>query len=141
MKTLVFKSLLIAGIAAAAMLASCGKDTPTEPTAPEEPEEPTVPDEPAVYDVYVAGCKENAAGKWVAMLWKNGTPQELSDGKTFAIANSIAVAGNDVYAAGYKNDAMGWGFAMLWKNGTPQELSDGKTSAEAKSIAVEGNDV
>ena len=83
MKTLVFKSLLIAGIAAAAMLASCGKDTPTEPTAP---------DEPAVYDVYVAGYKRNAAGKDVAMLWKNGTPQELSDGVTDAQANAVAVA-------------------------------------------------
>ena len=127
MKTLVFKSLLIAGIAAAAMLASCGKDTPTEPTAP---------DEPAVYDVYAAGRKDNAAGKWVATLWKNGTPQELSDGKTLAKAVSIAVAGKDVYVAGLKQNAAGYWVATLWKNGTPQELSDGVTEALANAVAV-----
>jgi hypothetical protein len=42
-------------------------------------------------DVYVAGYTTNAQRIPVATLWKNGVAQKLSDGKTYAQANSIFV--------------------------------------------------
>jgi len=76
-------------------------------------------------DVYVAGGEGN-----IAMLWKNGIAQKLTDVGT---ANSVYISGNDVYVAGSEGN-----FAMLWKNGVAQSLADG---ARAFSVYIAGNDV
>ena len=40
-------------------------------------------------DVYVAGYEESAQGKRIAVLWKNGAVQRLSDGSQNSDAYSI----------------------------------------------------
>lgn len=56
-------------------------------------------------DVYVTGYAANAAGRYIAYLWKvNGavvTTVQLSDGTADAYASGVAVSGNDVFVTGY----------------------------------------
>jgi len=42
-------------------------------------------------DVYVVGSEENAQGRNIAVLWKNGVAQSFSDGKSDAWASSVFV--------------------------------------------------
>jgi len=87
--------------------------------------------------VYVAGYQINENGVYIAMLWKNGAAQNLTDGTTNAIAFSVFVSGKDVYVAGYEG-----AMAKLWKNGIAQNLTDGTTcSATAYSVYVSGKNV
>ncbi len=92
-------------------------------------------------DVYVAGCEPtyytDSEGfelvNHVAVLWKNGTAQRLTDGSYEAKALSVFVSEGDVYVVGYEgNDA------KLWKNGKAYHLVN---SSEARSVYVAGNDV
>ena len=104
-------------------------------------------------DVYVAVyegdcCDAGDAGcpdcNKVAMLWKNGKMQFLTEDLSkkgesaynSASSNSVYVSGKDVYVAGSEDGA-----AVLWKNGVAQKLTDGKTHAEASSVFVSGDDV
>jgi len=95
-------------------------------------------------DVYVVGSISKGSDfkgyTHVAMLWKNGVAQNLTDGKHNASAESVFVSGNDVYVAGSEN-AKGNYVVMLWKNGIAQNLTDGKHDAVAHSVYVSGNDV
>src|SRR5690606_14591950 len=67
-----------------------------------------------------------------AILWKNGQPQQLTEGYT---ANSVLVSGSDVYVAG-----SGYLDAMIWKNGEAQHFAT-PSQAAALSIYVAGADV
>ena len=87
-------------------------------------------------DVYVTGSGYNGS-KQVAMLWKNGVLQALTDG-TFA--NSVYVSGSDVYVAGIEYIG-GDGVARLWKNGVIQNLTDGTKNGNGSSVYVSGADV
>jgi hypothetical protein len=80
-------------------------------------------------DVYVAGYEIRDSG-YVAMLWKNGTAQNLDGQTSSAVANSVFVLGNDVYVAGRVN-SMG----AVWKNGNIRILQ-GTGNSEAYSVFV-----
>lgn len=81
-------------------------------------------------DVYVAGYIERQA-----VLWKNGTIQELSD--TYSAAVSVSVSGDDVYVAGFNTFGNTPAEATLWKNGTAQSLLDHKSEATAMYVSGE----
>jgi len=89
-------------------------------------------------DVYVAGSVYN--DRRVAMLWKNGSPQELTDGSGDAGATSAYVAGTDVYVAGFESYSSGNSVAKLWKNGIAQDLTNSNFYSEANSVFVSGGD-
>jgi len=91
-------------------------------------------------DVYVAGFVDNGT-VYVAMCWKNGIPQALTDGTRSAKALSVYVAGGDVYVAGGQSSANGPDVATYWKNGVAVALTDGTTDAMAESIVVSGGDI
>jgi len=63
----------------------------------------------------------------VAMLWKNGIPTPLTDGKLPSSAESVYVVNKDVYIAGCEGES-----AVLWKNGQKTVLGKG----EANSVFV-----
>ena len=79
-------------------------------------------------DIYMtrAGYEKNSSDVQVAILWKNGVAQYLSDGKREAQAKSVYVSDGDVYVAGSEKNSSDVGVAILWKNGIAQYLSDGK---------------
>ena len=79
-------------------------------------------------DVYVAGFVDNGT-VYVAMCWKNGIPQALTDGTRSAKALSVCVADGDVYVAGGQSSANGPDVATYWKNGVAVALTDGTTEA------------
>ena len=98
-------------------------------------------------DVYVAGYQGNNSPNArydIATLWKNGSPVPLSDGNTYAAANSVTVSGPDVYVAGYRyptNNTPSPTQAGYWKNGAFTALPDGGEGALAYSVLVSGTDV
>jgi len=80
-------------------------------------------------EVYVAGWQSGRG----AILWKNGVPKRLTDGKSYAEARLVYVSGNDVYVSGHV------GFMnTLWKNGVPQHF---KEESRINSVFVSGEDV
>ncbi|MDR1876280.1 MAG: Ig-like domain-containing protein [Flavobacteriaceae bacterium] len=85
-------------------------------------------------DVYVAGFNVSGSHKRVAVLWKNGVLQDLTDGTDYAYAHSVFVSGSDVYVAGEENYK-----PVLWKNGVKQALST--NVGEASSVFVSDDDV
>ncbi|MCL6266774.1 IPT/TIG domain-containing protein [Flagellimonas myxillae] len=91
--------------------------------------------------VYVDGETIYVAGKSIedkATVWIDGIPQYLTDGSSYAEANSIIVDNGSYYVAG----SMGVGEnsiskAMVWKDGQVlYEFTDGTSPAEANSIKV-----
>lgn len=66
-------------------------------------------------DVYVGGQLGYGTGQTKATLWKNGTLQDLSGGKTRSELNSLQLLNGDVYAAGLLVDTG----ASYWRNGSP----------------------
>lgn len=65
-------------------------------------------------DLYVAGYIQRSNVIRDAILWKNGNPIQLSNGK-HAEADVIAIQGNDVYVAGSGLGAKN-NVALVWKN-------------------------
>lgn len=92
--------------------------------------------------IHIANAKKD-----IAMLWKNGVAQSLTDGKNEeAMACSVFVSGNDVYVAGYERykqtDGHIKSVAMLWKNGISQNIENEENKyAVANSVFVSSNDV
>ena len=84
-------------------------------------------------DVYLVG-QDKFGEEPVAMLWKNGIAETLSDGSKFARAYSVFVSGNDVYVAG-DHDGV-----ALWKNKILSKYTNDSYS-EAHSVFVSGNDI
>lgn len=84
-------------------------------------------------DVYVVG-QDKFGEEPVAMLWKNGIAETLSDGSKSAYAYSVFVSGNDVYVAGSYDGV------ALWKNKILSKYTNGSHSG-ARSVFVSGNDV
>ena len=79
-------------------------------------------------DVYVAGSNSFRLTSPVAILWKNGVMQRLSNNGS---ASSVFVSGSDVYVAGGIGN-----MAVLWVNGVPLGLSDETRTAVASSVFV-----
>ena len=88
-------------------------------------------------DVYVAGTVF-ISNKSAATVWKNGVPQQISDGTYTEFVNDMFVQNNDVYVAGIAWNG-GKQVATYWKNSTKIFLSEEYTVAT--SIFVSGNDV
>ena len=87
-------------------------------------------------DVYAVGYKMTSDAKMFAMLWRNDTPEEITNGERWAEARSLFVSGNDVYVVGHENYG-GKDVAMLWRNGTRTKLSSsGAEKADALSVYV-----
>ena len=131
MKTRAFFYILIPMVLLFAT--GCSKDN-DDPTPEPDP----------VYDVYVAGYERNGSND-VAMLWKNGKPQTLTDGANHAYAQSVYVSGSssasgqaDVYVSGQEYNGSKY-VAKIWKNGNPQTLTDGTNHANAYSVYVAGS--
>jgi len=101
-------------------------------------------------DVYVAGYENRTTQvspsqfvtEAVAKYWKNGVATDLSDGLSFAMANSIVLSGNDVYVAGQRCQTVSSScdVATYWKNGNPVPLTT-QTPSYASSIVVSGSSV
>jgi hypothetical protein len=83
-------------------------------------------------NVFVAGSVDGG----IAVLWKNGIPQNLTSGASVSTANSLYVSGNNVYVAIFDN-----GIVKLWKNGETQNINRPGTHANCYSVFVSGNDV
>jgi hypothetical protein len=91
--------------------------------------------------VYVVGYKENSKGINVAIIWKDGVPTNLSNGKKSTIAKNIVISGEDIYVTGEENLNNGKTKTIVWKNGVATYLSYGTQSITPKAIAVSGTDV
>jgi len=95
--------------------------------------------------VYVCGSEGNNQNRTTAMLWENGIPHCLTDGKGLSYATSVFVAGSDVYVAGAvfvavpDTSGLVRDVATLWKNGKQQRLGDNGSSAN--SVCVSAHDV
>lgn len=75
-----------------------------------------------------------ADAKMFAMLWRNGTPEEITNGDQWAEARSLFVSGNDIFVVGHENQG-GKYVAMLWRNGTRTKLS-GSDAEDADALSV-----
>ncbi|MFN8253367.1 MAG: hypothetical protein U0V75_15975 [Ferruginibacter sp.] len=78
------------------------------------------PPAPINADVYITGTEWNGT-VYVAKLWKNGTPYNISDGTKNASATGVYVNGTDVYVS-FTDNTTGRRRAKLWKNGTESTL-------------------
>ena len=85
------------------------------------------------HDVYVGGYD----GNYKATVWKNGTPQYLSDNGEI---NVIKVVGEDVYAAGTTE---GETVGKVWKNGTVLHTLEGPAcnAIFITGMEISGSDV
>lgn len=93
-------------------------------------------------DVYVAGSYIPAAdnSKRIGVVWKNGEPVMVSDGKETTFFEDVFVSGEDIFAVGYEN--IGGGIvSKYWKNGESVTLSNRETTTYANSIFVDNADV
>jgi len=86
-------------------------------------------------DVHVVGWRINAAGKQVAIYWKNNVLQEITNGSHDALANQVFVSDGDVYIVGYESNGSR-NVATCWKNGETIKLTDGTAHANANGIVV-----
>lgn len=85
-------------------------------------------------DVYITGAVENNADtQLIATLWKNGTPQALTDGSVSAALNDIVISDNKIYLAGYY-DSM----ATYWTGTSQTNISPLNEQYTGTAIAVYG---
>jgi len=102
-------------------------------------------------DMYIVGYAQpvdpqgKLYGSPIAMLWKNGIGQKLTDATQSAYSPSIVIKGNDIYVGGY---VMSKGILNVkyWKNGTETLLDSsglgGYTgSSPFVSITFSGSDM
>lgn len=90
------------------------------------------------------GIGSTPLSKSVVKIWKNGVTDNLTDGTTQAIGNSLFVNGSDVYVAGYENDGITC-TAKLWRNKIAANLVSGSYEKigmiTANSVFVNDSDV
>ncbi|MBN8876722.1 MAG: hypothetical protein J0I32_04195 [Sphingobacteriales bacterium] len=90
-------------------------------------------------DVYVAGYQQFDAangGKYIATVWKNGTPTLLGTSTNNSYATGVAVKNNNIYVAAYENE-QGVNIARVWKNNIIMtNLSNGSIDAQTSSIFI-----
>jgi hypothetical protein len=96
-------------------------------------------------EVYATGYENDANGKAIARVWKNGQLMpdlSLNLGSTGSYAESVYAvetsSGTDVFVTGYELLANGNTIARIWKNGQVQPLSitNGITYSVASSVYV-----
>ncbi|HRN78661.1 MAG TPA: hypothetical protein PLU07_09670 [Ferruginibacter sp.] len=90
-------------------------------------------------DVYVAGYQQfdvANGGKYIATIWKNGTPTLLGSSTNNSYATGVTVKNNNVYVAAYEN-VSGVNVARVWKNNAIlTTLSNGSIDEHTSSIFV-----
>jgi hypothetical protein len=112
--------LILAGLY---LFASCKKEA--GPVAPKN------------VDIYIAGTVRATNGKYVAVYWKNGVINKLTDSTADASALGVAINGSDVYVAG--NHSVGHAIeGVYWKNSSATVLG---LNTVAKALAISGNDI
>jgi hypothetical protein len=90
--------------------------------------------------VYIAG-NDWSGNNNIALFWKDGKVQKLTDGTHQAEAYSVyASAAGDVYVAGYENNG-NYDVAKLWINGKAKSISDGKQDGNVWAVVVSGSTV
>ena len=87
-------------------------------------------------NIYAVGY-QTQGDKMVAVVWKDGVAQNLTDGTNDAAARSINIMDNEVFVVGFENNDENISVAKLWRNGTAQNLSNGVNNASAVSVTVE----
>ena len=78
-------------------------------------------------------------GNRIAIVWKNGVEQKLTDGNRSARAHSVFAYNDNVYVLIQKYN--GIGSVVLWKNGVKQKIATESHSVTAYSLFVSNNDV
>src|SRR5690606_30047570 len=92
-------------------------------------------------DVYVAGSYVPADGeKRIGVVWKNGDPVIVTDGKESTTFADLFVSGDDIYIVGHEN-TQGGIISKYWKNEKAVKLSTEDVITYAKSIVVDGADI
>lgn len=92
--------------------------------------------------IYLAGYEINDNFNYVATVWKNGVPQQLSDGTTRVIASDVFVDDDDnVYVCGREDDSHWVSSVVYWKNGERVNITDGKENSLPLAIYVRNGDV
>jgi len=76
----------------------------------------------------------------MAIIWRNGVGQALTNGTNEAEALSVFVFNNDVYVAGYESSSTKR-VARLWKNGVVQPISSSTNETSGAAVYVSDNDV
>ncbi len=93
--------------------------------------------------VFVDGETVYVAGKSLddkATVWIDGVPHYLTDGSSYAEANSIIVDNGSYYVAGSVGTVENISKAMVWKDGEVlYELTDGISPADANSSIISHN--
>lgn len=91
-------------------------------------------------DQYVCGS-EYIGGRWVARVWRNGTPTTLSNSTNDTYAVGMTVSGTDVYVVGYESLTTG-DRVKIWINGAETTYSVGANLRDRpNSITVYNGDV
>lgn len=93
-------------------------------------------------NTYIGGYYTNSQNKLVACYWKNKQRNDLTDGLTNAVVNSIFIDGTDIYAAGHYTASINNYIntvACYWKNGVKIDLS--LYASEAYSIYISKGNV
>ncbi len=88
--------------------------------------------------VYIVGDIEPYnPGQPMPILWKDGVPTDLSNGKG-GNATSIFIYGNDVYVGGTLSDSISY-TPVIWKNGTPliQQLLNPSDVGSVMDVCVQ----
>lgn len=87
--------------------------------------------------VYSVGWELRPSGKYVAKLWINQSPVDLSLESESAVATSVFVHGNDVYVGGSINNIVNQRpKAVVWKNGQMIDFNGGELGSHITSIYV-----
>ncbi len=74
-----------------------------------------------------------------AKYWKNGQPNDVTDGSKWVFIKCMTVSGNDIYLAGHEKEFGQWQ-AKYWKNGVSVTINE-ERSYDVECIAVTGSDV
>jgi hypothetical protein len=86
-------------------------------------------------DVYVT-ADELQPSNWVAVLWKNGEKQLLSDGTSDTATCNVFVSGKDVYVTGYESELGQKATTLIWINGRAISLKPYDMTDIGRSVFV-----
>ncbi|MGB3608492.1 MAG: hypothetical protein WA775_05610 [Psychroserpens sp.] len=89
----------------------------------------------------IGGWINEPNGNSIAVLWENGTLQQLTDGSRNAIIQDVFIENTDTYVAGYDTSNSNF-IGKVWKNGVELfEISTPGKSNIIQSFFVEDGDV
>jgi hypothetical protein len=97
---------------------------------------------PLEANVFVVGRVDNTITSSYAKIWNNNDATSLTNGNSFAGAQSVLVYNNDIYVAGYAYEE-GRSLAKYWKNGIEHNITTSTNNSQAwlSSIFVDNNNI